>query len=452
MNVVLLTVVLLTAAPQAPLLDGDGAEHPLGVDDRADGGLLELRARLDDGLWIGLEFADEIEADSGSGLVLHLDADADPDTGDDEGCDLVFDLQARHGFLHPERPLPGSGRLHERLGLVVVPTFASARAELYLPRRDLVGDRARFYVVHGNDRVPDSGFVEVEHAAPVAIPPLGLEKSGALRIAAWNVERDGFFDPARRDALRRLLAAIDPDVLVVMEVFDHTDRETLERSSILGLHLPYAAKADPGNVVISRHPIDSAWSVIDPADRRNGHRVSAAVLDTPDGPFMVMPAHWRCCAKEGERLFEADATVGFLRDAFTAGGNFSLDSELPFVVCGDLNLVTTRRPLDVLLSGIVVDKDSFAPDFPAGPGRTPLEPVPLRHSHAPFEFTWRPQGGKYYAGRLDWVIRPTSVTVTGGFVLDTATMPPEVLHAHGLRAQDSATASDHAPVVVDVDW
>lgn len=451
----LILMALLVARPAAAvLLDGDGSEHPLVADDRADGGLLALTASFGEGLWIGLEFENEVEADGGSGLVLHLDADGDPSTGDRDGCELVFDLQARHGSLHPPREIPGSGRLFERLGLVVAPTFASTRAEVYLPASDLLGERVRFFVVHGPDRAPDTGSVEVSRGSPLVVAPIDLSPpSGTLRIASWNVEHDGFFDLRRAEALRRILAAIEPDVLVVCEVFNHSGAEMMSRAGELGIGaFGFVEKADPGNVVLSRYPITASWSILDGPARRNGQRVSAVMIDAPAGPFLVIPAHWSCCRKESKRLLEADATVAFLRDAFTPGGNFTFDAELPFLICGDLNLVTSRRPLDVLLTGSVVDKDGFAPDFPAGPGRTPLSVVPLRHSHAPFTFTWRPQGTKYYAGRLDWVIAPSGVVVAKGFVLDTATMPPAALTASGLQADDSARASDHAPVVVDVRW
>lgn len=447
--------LIMTVALATALLDGNGAEHPVVAEDRADGGLLSLTARLDDdALWLGLEFDQPVDADEGSGLVLHLDADADPTTGDAEGSDLVFDLQARHGSLHPPRRLPGHGRLHERLGLVVTPAFTSPRAEVYLPASLLPHDRVRLYMVHAGDRVPDEGFVEVTRTAAPPIEPLAIHRmSDALRLASWNLERDGFFDPDRTDAVRSLLAQVDPDVLVVCEAFDHDGPEALERAHALGrTQLRHAVKADPGNVVLSRYPIVQAWSIIDPPDRRNGHRASAVLLDTPHGPFMVLPAHWRCCNKDGERLFEADATVAFLREAFTEGGNFTLPSEPPFVICGDLNLVKTRRPLDVVLTGSVVDKDSFSPDFPAGPGRTPLGAVSLRHTHAPVQFTWRPDGAKYYASRLDWVLVPSSVRVRHGYVLDTATMPADALRQYGLQADTSARASDHAMVVVDVEW
>ena len=244
------------------------------------------------------------------------------------------------------------------------------------------------------------------------------------------------------------------DVLIVIESFRHDGAEVQARmGEIIGSNVfQYAQKTDPGNVVLSRFPISAWWPILDLPTRYNGHRNSAAMIDTPHGEFMVLPQHWRCCNKEGQRLFEADSTIGSLRDAFTEGGNFTLDDEVPFAICGDLNLVTSRRPLDVVLTGVVVDKDSYGPDFSPGPDRTPLAPVELRHVEAPLMHTWRKSGSKYYPARLDWVLVPSSVQVLRGFILDTGLMSGGLLERHGLEQTDSGIASDHAMVVVDLSW
>lgn len=459
MRFLLFWLLLVSPASAQVVLDGDPSELPLAVDDSADGGLLAVRAHAwSGGLWIGLEFDGEVAATSGSGLVLHLDTDGDLSTGDDEGCDLVLDLQARHGSLHPDHALPGPGRMFQRLGVTVAPAFRSAAAEVRIPRHIrggstvFEGSGLRMFVVFQGDRAPDRGFVELEWSTEaVAVEPIPVRRSRGLRVASWNIERDGLFDDDRSSAQSRILAALDADVLVVNESFRHDADEVLARVRPLGL-FDFATKADPGNVVLSRYPFLDAMPIIDLPDRWNGHRVSAVVLDTPSGPFMVLPQHWRCCDKEGQRLFEADSVIGFLRDAFTSGGNFTLGYEPPFVVLGDLNLVRSRRPLDVVLSGVVVDKDSYGPDFAPGPGRTPLSVVPLRHAEAPFTHTWRDRSTKYYASRLDWALVPSSVSVTRSFVLDTGTMFGASLEELGLRRGDSGVASDHRPIVVDVAW
>ena len=461
----LFLIMLLVCTPaRAQLLDGDGTEHPVRADDSADGGLVSISAgTTSEALWIGLEFDRPVAADEGSGLVLHLDADFDASTGDEHGCELVIDLQARHGTLHPRRELPGEGRFPERLGLYLAPSIISPRAELRVPRvlpgggSIFAGDALRFFVTFESDRAPDEGFVELEWSrSDAALEAIPLERAPGtlLRLASWNIERDGLFADERAPALRRLIGVIDPDVLVVIESFRHDGPEVLARvAQIIGPDVfLYAQKTDPGNVVLSRFPISAWWPILDPPTRYNGHRNSAAMIDTPHGDFMVLPQHWRCCAKEDARLFEADSTIGFLRDAFTEGGSFTLDHEVPFAVCGDLNLVTSRRPLDVVLTGVVVDKDSYGPDFAPGPDRTPLVPVELRHVEAPLMHTWSKPGAKYYPARLDWVLVPSNVEVLRGFLLDTGLMSDSLLDRHELERADSALASDHAAVVVDLAW
>ncbi len=464
MRTLFLILVLNCTPANAQLLDGDGAEHPLRVDDGADGGLVSITAgTTSDALWIGLEFDRAVASDEGSGLVLHLDADFDSSTGDEHGCELVFDLKARHGSLHPRQDLPGQGRLYERLGLLLTPSIVSKRAELKIPRElpgggsIFVGGAFRFFVMFESDRAPDQGFVELDWSeSDGSVEPIPLERASGtwLRLASWNIERDGLFAHERASALQRILQVIDPDVLIVIESFRHDGPEVLARvTEITGSDaFQYAQKTDPGNVVLSRFPISAWWPILDLPTRHNGHRNSAAMIDTPHGDFMVLPQHWRCCNKEDDRLYEADSTIGFLRDAFTEGGNFTLDREVPFVVCGDLNLVTSRRPLDVVLTGVVVDKDSSGPDFAPGPDRTSLVPVELRHVEAPLMHTWSKSGSKYYPARLDWVLVPSSVRVLRGFILDSAWMSEESLDRHGLERTDSSLASDHAAVVVDLSW
>lgn len=461
----LILILLLSCAPaSAQLLDGDGGEHPSRADDRDDGGLVFIRAATtSDALWIGLEFDRFVAVDEGSGLVLHLDADLDASTGDEHGCELVFDLRSRHGSLHPERKLRGEGRLFERLGLMLTPATLSPRAELMIPRETPAGnsifdgDDFRFFIRFERDRAPDQGFVEMSWSASTALVeaiPLERATGTHLRLASWNIEHDGLFEEDRSEALRRLIGVMDADVLIVMESFRHGGDEVQARvREITGSDVfRYAQKTDPGNVVLSRFPISAWWPILDLPTHRDGHRNSAAMIDTPHGDFMVLPQHWRCCGNESGRLYEADSTIGFLRDAFTEGGNFTLAEEVPFVVCGDLNLVTSRRPLDVVLTGVVVDKDSFGPDFAPGPGRTPLEPVELRHTEAPLMHTWTSSGSRYYPARLDWVLVPSGVEVLRGFVLDSGWMSDESLDRYNLDREDSVVASDHAAVVVDLVW
>ena len=106
----------------------------------------------------------------------------------------------------------------------------------------------------------------------------------------------------------------------------------------------------------------------------------------------------------------------------------------------------------MVLTGVVVDKDSYGPDFPPGPGRTPLTVVPMRHTEAPFTYTWHSGGTKYYSSRLDWALAPSNVRVHRSFVFDTGTMFGATLKELGLRRRDSRIASDHMPIVVDVSW
>ena len=106
------------------------------------------------------------------------------------------------------------------------------------------------------------------------------------------------------------------------------------------------------------------------------------------------------------------------------------------VVGGDLNLVGSRVPLDVLTA--------------RRPGRGPLVPAPLLHLDGSSNATWSDAASSFTPGRLDYVLySPSCLTASGGFILDTLRLEPDQLASMGLERTDTAI-SDHAPLVLDI--
>jgi endonuclease/exonuclease/phosphatase family metal-dependent hydrolase len=74
-----------------------------------------------------------------------------------------------------------------------------------------------------------------------------------------------------------------------------------------------------------------------------------------------------------------------------------------------------------------------------------------RQTGAPLHTTWVEAGSSFLPGRLDYAFVSDSVVdVVHAFALRTATLPAAQRTAVGLRVDDTAQASDHLPVVVDL--
>ena len=439
--------------------------------------LVALFARLDaQSLWLGLRFGERADANDEPGLTLLIDADADSTTGSAggfAGFEIAWDLGGREGRIAGlEQSSDRARRLHDRLGLISMPTVDGPSVEIALPRqtRDglplMASDRigvACFDRVSG-DRIPDTGTLQltVTESVPVEALPLERERPEDLRILSWNVRGDGLFDaedPDRMEAIARILRAVDPDVFVFEEVWKHDAfavRDRLAQWMDRDFSQWSAVKEDRGNVLLSRYRIVQTWDVgavegIDPD--RLPTRMTAALLLVPRGQLLLVANHWHCCGADDKRQVEADALAAFVHDAVTRGDDVELPYQSPVVLVGDFNLVGRREPLETLIEGKIHDKRRFG-----SPGATDwdgsgLLPVPLRHLTTPFTHTWRNPRGRFYPGRLDWVFVTDSVIRLGRhYVLDTDTVDPRLLRRYGLRQNDTLQASDHAPVVVDLQF
>lgn len=345
--------------------------------------------------------------------------------------------------------------------------MTAASVEVWLPRGDheLFADRGFHLVVQderSDDRVPDDGSLTLiwpEEAAPVETIPLARHPEATLRLASYNVERDGLFetgDAARQDALRRVLGAIDADVWILNEVWDHDAGATRARvGALLDRDLGdwSAVRHDGGNVLLSRYPVVDSWKVIDDVEDEDGrarHRLTAARLATPGRDALVIANHWRCCDADAKRQIEADGVMRFLRDAFTPGGRIDVPDGTPVILAGDFNLVRLREQLDTLLTGDIADEARFGPDV--GDDLVDLTDLPLRHAQAPLLHTWHVPESSFGPGRLDWVFVNETATSPRHLVLDTGRLDDAYLERHGLRPDDTRIASDHFPLVVDLRW
>jgi endonuclease/exonuclease/phosphatase family metal-dependent hydrolase len=185
--------------------------------------------------------------------------------------------------------------------------------------------------------------------------------------------------------------------------------------------------------VASRLKIDP-YAALDPLpmpDRPDRSiRIVGGELTLPDQRLLVVSAHLRCCGYAGSfedrtRVVEADAIRRAIADA-VASGRFD-----GVIIGGDLNLVGSRWPLDILAEDLQV-----------------VEPFQIGGRS---NTSWSDVRQPFLPGRLDFLlVTEPSLSVRRSFVLNTRLLNPRWLRRHGLRSGDTAEASDHLPVVVDL--
>ncbi len=488
----IVTVLLLGLAtrgvPQPPpvappghaariLVDGqfdDWTEVPVAHADPADASdtrRLDFRrlwiANDEHHLFLRVELGREILLQDQNELILYLDSDDDVETGRRVrglGVELEWSFGSREGKLYAGPvTLPVD---HRQIGLTTAPTHSADEFEIVLKRNALprplvplfLGDRFRLALADGRldrDRVPDEpggvAYAFVEAASLPEIPAISFDKQdpGHLRVLSYNLN-DRLGDPSRKDALRRIFAALRPDLIILQEVrsWPKSRAEEYVRES-LGV-LPasddrwQAIKAgSEGNVVLSPYPIAEVHAL-------GGSAAVVLNVDSAiDRKLLLVVLSAPCCDQNEERQLELDEIMAFLRDAREPGGQVTVSAETPIALIGDGNLVGPVHQLRTLRDGEIFHSRQFGKPFAPDWDGTSLIDLFPRHTHRLHTFTW--YGEDFSPGRLDVAMIADSVLAAGNrFVLFTPEVPAEVLDRYGLQRQDVLTASDHLPVVVDL--
>lgn len=366
------------------------------------------------------------------------------------------------------------------LDMVMQPSYETWRVELRLARGRLLGDstsaptfsattyRARIGTLPAFTAMLAPRDTTTRLAA--ARDPLARAPSTQFRVLVWNVANEGILE--RPDRFRRVLEAVDPDLMILDEVAGKAGREGVARflatvkPSRGQWHFTYGrAGGYQRTVIASRGPVEefpelafiaftdstvTPWLPLVPEERRGRERDSLP-NGIATGGALVTIAGKRLAAfgvdlqsagnrreswQEVRRQTEARA----IRDHAMA----ALRAHAPIdgvIQAGDHNLVGTRDPLDTLATiGRAFDG-------------TPLShALPLQLDSATAA-TWEGGKGQFPPGRLDWFnYTGRSLEVLRSFAFDVADLGETWRKAHGLDAEDSMKSSDHRPLVVDVRW
>lgn len=465
--------------PPVIVVDGDFADWDAVVPAASDGpgdagmsgidfGALSLWSDASR-LYVYFETGRELNLQNARDIVLSVELDGDANTGRQLhglGVDFEWHFGDREGIVFGPT---GKERVRQAdVGLRQAPTVSSDRFEVSFARGFhaagiTVFEPGTIRVIlrdgEEGDVVPDP-FSAVDYALREAAPPAPAEGRLArrdprdVRILTYNVLFDGLFE--RPDHFRRILKAVDPDVICFQEIYRH-DAAAVEETvaSFLGGG-PWHAVGERDCYIVSRFPV-SRSKVLGPVDENVW-----ALIDLPDDEYAadlsIVSAHPPCCARTAERQQEFDAVMSWLRGLMPpATGQDRLNGVEPVpegtvtVVAGDMNLVTTSSQLVTLTEGAIHDVETYGPRFaPDWDGTALADAFPL-HVTGLEAYTWRNDEDEYAPGRLDYIIFSDSVANEAhSFVLWTPDLPRETLERYGLRSNDTRLASDHLPVVVDL--
>lgn len=435
--------------------DGDGIE------------LLALEITNDqENLYIALTLDDELLLNNHNNLVLYLDTDRNATTGyqaGNIGAELRWYFGQRRGdFTDTKERI-----YHNDIGFSALPTVTSDTFEIKISR-DALPDGTNplfpddsFHLrlgVENGDVIPNSGETlsyTFDDGLINNFKPVDLARPNEkhVRLMSYNVLHDGIMKPERQPYFRRILKAVNPDIIVLNECWD---TEAAAIRAFMDATLPLegekgwsAIKRDAGNIIASRYNIPRGWHI------HEDMRLTAALIDLPkpafSRDFLVIGGHFRCCDANEERQREADAFAAFIQDALKPEGRIHLNENTPFMLAGDLNLVGYSQQLETLLSGEIVNTDDFgeggSPDWDG----TGLQDIVSPHTDRPVAFTWINNESSFWPGRLDFSIGSNSAfEVLKTFILETGHMSDARLQEYNLKKEDTQEASDHLPKITDL--
>ncbi|MBT8398228.1 MAG: endonuclease/exonuclease/phosphatase family protein [Gemmatimonadetes bacterium] len=434
-------------------------------------------------------------------LSILIDADDDRETGeavgDFPGTDLVVELSRQdlagrdgHGSGMALRELGSDGLLGDRTNaggrdLVVAPTASASRFEIRL---------ARGALERGEGRVP-TGSVELEgplmrarfvfsyqgsvvdetESVTLTLPPLegdapprwseGLDPTGDLRVLVWNVSSERFRDRPERFA--RVMAAMDPDVLLLDEVYGAVTEADLRAF----FSRPELAAREPWEFVLGKsggrqktvvasrvgiRPELALEDVLYPdgalgplaerfpeaerlwdLERERGLATTGAWVEAAGQPILFVPIDLQSAGYDGS--FEDHLRVLQARTLRAVVMGALADSGRPagVVIGGDLNLVGSHVPLDSLVHGLDGARD--------------LIPVDTYRLTDRSIATWRNPDTQFTPGRLDYVlISSSTLSADQAFAFEVGELSTEMQERLGLAPEDTRLTADHLPLVVDL--
>ena len=401
----------------------------------------------------------------GNAFHLYIDADNNASTGLDFhgiGAELDWTFGQREGVFY----INGGSEIiwQNDLTLRIGPTITSTEFEIAISREsDVLTLNESQVLVEGkiviaeappnSDTVPneDGGiyFSIGEDTVPLPEPiPLERKHEDDIRIVTYNTWNDGFLDEERQPHFKRIIQALDPDVIALQEHWDWDEIDDIIQSWFPDEPW-HASWTHRDMVVLSR------FSIIDDASLISSGRTMGALLDTEEElgkNLLIINSHLSCCANNEDRQQQVDEFLSVWREWISnENGPFNLEDETPFVHVGDFNFVGYRQQVETIRIGDIVDENEYGEDFLPDWDNTAVVDLFSRHTHKRMGYTWRSDGSSFNPGKLDYIFYSDATIDTGRhFTLNTLAMEEATLMEYGLEWDDTQEASDHLPRVFDI--
>lgn len=281
----------------------------------------------------------------------------------------------------------------------------------------------------------------------VDLPPA---PPGTLRIVSWNLQSDALFEPERRASIGRVLRALDPDLMILQELYDSTAsavREALDGVVPLESGRSWTVRKGGDVVLAARDTLERA---VDFGFHDFGRAIAARWLVDGRPAAWVLGSHLPCCnggtpPADERRAFLLDRIASLAHDL--PGSALAGEGGAPMqLLLGDLNLVGEAGALDVLIR-------PSAPSAGVAPSR-PFALVDAIHLDGEETFTWSGPRDGFTPGRLDFALvsEEAYAGVVRAFVLDDAdiSLPRVEGSVDRIRPGDVTRSSDHLPIVLDI--
>ena len=393
-----------------------------------------------------------------SRLMIQIDADNNTSTGYfTNNIGSEYGINFYHKFIFDDTDYPNVDTLSlYDLDVIPLPTYTSDEFEIAIDR-SLFLDTINISVKEniGSDKMPDNGeiFTYVfDDICSMSNALIDFEKndSNFLRLMTYNVWSNGLISNSRIDEHRRILESASADIITYQECGNTTYNDVLGFLNTSTIYYPYIyPDLNSGNLTISKYPSLQSWQV--------ANRIDAELIDLPDSLYatdiLILNGHPPCCGNNEGRQENFDALIQFIIDAKTPGGVIDLPTNTPISFSGDMNLVGYAEQYYTIVNGTISDNETFGdggfPDW----DETSLEDQLCYFNENNLAYTWRsrnPASGDFPPGRLDFIFFTNSVmSVDKSFAISTEHMSDSLLEQNYLFWDDTKTASDHLPLIVD---
>lgn len=433
------------------------AEDPAGDNNQSEIDILKLAVTNDNNyIYFYIKAGEEFQFQDFNNVTLYIDSDNDAATGlqvapQNIGADFTFTFGQRNGMYYGGTDVQV---YQNAAGLVSAPTVTSAEFEFKFDLDAQVSGYTVFpsdtITIYLSEEDGDSAPVEpltyalIENDSDYPDYFISKKDTSHIRFMSYNVLRDNLFEENPKENFRRIFQAVQPDIIGLQEIYEHTAQETAD---IIEEFLPtdrnetwYYAGAGNDNFVVSKYPVINSMSV-------SGN--SAFLLELEDRNLLFIVMHPPCCSNNDGRQNEFDDMMAFVRDSQNGGG-FDIEPETPIVILGDMNLVGLAQQQTTLLTGDILNEGFYGSDFNPDWDGTALEDASPYTTGVPASFTWYSEGSSFSPGRLDYIVYSGSVMeMQNSFALFTPALETDTLSKYGLEADDTKIASDHLPLAAD---